>query len=212
MNTANSGEDIVTVAYSAATGAPGYGPGRYPNAVGYQTALVVSPDGSDLFVTGTETSKGVQYYTDQGCFHCPRAQVWMRRYLAHLGSAVSIAVSRDGSEGVVNGDVCCRTVGAVSRLAPVSPVALPPGAQLWTARHKRDNRGKRGPGGGRKSERIQGRRLPGGGVRCCLAKLGDEFLARVCLAIVRRGWDIRLATRRERWWCENPVVSISAAG
>ena len=57
----------------------------------------------------------------------------MRRYLAHLGSAVSIAVSPDGSKVFVTGDIYVNG-GPYPDFGTVAYSAAT-GAQLWTARH-----------------------------------------------------------------------------
>lgn len=131
-NTGNTGQDYATVAYSAATGSQVWAR-RYSNGEGNPSSLVVSPDGSDLFVTGTETIKGVEYYTTRAFSTATGSQVWLRRYLAHPGNAISMAVSPDGSKVFVTGDITVN--GAPQPDFGTVAYSAATGAQLWTARH-----------------------------------------------------------------------------
>lgn len=125
-----------TVAYEASTGARLWtasyrGPAGWSEA----SAIAVSPGGSEVFVTGTtfdnsDTGYGatVAYNTSTG------KQLWVARYRgpASYGSAVSLAVSPDGSQVFVTGSAASKAGGYV--YATVAYAAAT-GAMLWVARY-----------------------------------------------------------------------------
>jgi hypothetical protein len=129
--------DYGTVAYDASAGvklwAKRYnGPG---NLFDYATALGVSPDGSEVFVTGysagptSDTDYAtVAYDTSTG------ARLWARRYDGGYGSdlANALGVSPDGSEVFVTGYSAGPT--SDTDYATVSYDAST-GAKLWSKRY-----------------------------------------------------------------------------
>jgi len=137
-----SREDYATVAYRAATGARVWvrrynGPGNGDDSA---AAVVLSPDGRTLFVTGA--SKGVHSLDDWATVAyraATGARVWVKRHDGPVSSedeAVSLAVSPDGSKVFVTGDSWLDS--PQNRTAPTEYVTIAygaaTGARLW-ARH-----------------------------------------------------------------------------
>ena len=137
--------DYGTAAYDSATGAQlwtasYHGPGTGSDAA---DAIAVSPDGSQVFVTG-ESSNGtgsttgfatVAYDASTG------AQLWVARYdgpAAGLDDAVAVAVSPDGSKVFITG----HSLGAngISGFTTLAYQAAT-GATVWTQRYNQENRG-----------------------------------------------------------------------
>jgi DNA-binding beta-propeller fold protein YncE len=99
--------NYATVAYDAATGAELW-VGRYTNSGDdYAKALVVSPDGSTVFVTGTSSgSMSGRDYATVAYDTASGGQVWARRYNGPgdaSDEAYALAVSPDGSAVFVTG-------------------------------------------------------------------------------------------------------------
>jgi DNA-binding beta-propeller fold protein YncE len=109
-NAASNGEDYVTVAYNAATGAQLW-VSRYDGAAhGNDTAskVAVSPDGGTVYVTGWSIGTSSIYYYDWATVAynaVTGAQLWVRRYSSQYGTsgASAVAVSPDGGTVFVTG-------------------------------------------------------------------------------------------------------------
>ena len=108
---ATSGQDYVTLAYEAATGRRVWL--RRFTGPGYQTddaeAMAISPDGSELFVTGDSRSVIADYAT-VAYVAATGQRLWVQRYKPppRKGSegANAVAVSPDGSNVFVTGRSC----------------------------------------------------------------------------------------------------------
>ncbi len=148
----SSGTDYATVAYSTVTGARLWvsrynGPGNGPDGA---SAVVVSPDGSKVFVTGTSRGKtsGDDYATI-AYNAVTGARLWVSRYngpgngLDFAGSSGDLtgglAVSPDGRTVFVTGQSQGKTSGA--DYATVAYRAAT-GAQLWVRRYNGPGNGK----------------------------------------------------------------------
>lgn len=110
------GDDYVTAAYSAATGAPLW-TARYSCLA---TSVAVSPTGHEVFVTGTAT---IAYNSATG------ALLWAKPY--HSRYASSVAVSPDGTTVAVTGTRYLNE-------APSDDITIAyraSGTRLWTQRY-----------------------------------------------------------------------------
>src|SRR5207244_3460218 len=101
--------DYATVAYEASTGARLWvarytGPGSGPDA---PTSIGVSPDGTEVFVTGSSLGSSSGYdYATVAYDAFTGAEHWVARYTArgrHGDLATSLGVSPDGAEVYVTG-------------------------------------------------------------------------------------------------------------
>ena len=143
----NSNLDYATVAYRAATGARVWarrynGPG---NNQDFAAAVVPSPDGRTVFVTGT--SAGVHSHDDWATVAyraATGARLWVKRHDGPVHSedqAVSLAASPDGNTLYVTGDSWLDN--PQNRTAPTEYVTIAyraaTGARLW-ARHYQNGR------------------------------------------------------------------------
>ncbi len=128
-----------TVAYDAASGAPLW-VARYDQ--GAPSSVAVSPDGTRVFVTGGGVGHGyAEAYATVAYDAATGADLWTALYNYNGGSghsAVSVAVSPDGTKVFVTGE--SNNFDIDFDYATVAYDAAS-GAQLWAARY-------RGPGGG----------------------------------------------------------------
>ncbi len=106
-----SGQDIATVAYDASTGAQNWVK-RYKGPVdgaGTGYSIAASPDGSTVFVAGESTGNGTgQDYAVVAYNASTGTQKWVARHDGPGNGndrAISVAVSRDGSNVFVTGGV-----------------------------------------------------------------------------------------------------------
>lgn len=131
--------DYITQAYDTTTGAVLWtsiynGPGDSGDGA---ASIVLSPDGTDLFVTGSSPSVGLgsEDYATVAYEAGTGAQRWVARYdgPGHgYDSAASVAVSSDGARVFVTG-----TSYSVNGSGDFATVAYESetGAQLWTQRY-----------------------------------------------------------------------------
>jgi len=158
---ATSGDDYVTVAYDAATGAQLWarrynGPG---NGTDHARALAVSPRGDAVFVTGYSaggTATGYDYAT-VAYNPATGAQLWLKRYNGPVNgddAAASVTVSPGGDAVFATG----YSDGGAPTGNDYATVAYNPatGAQLWLNRY---NGGAANHGGEAVSVAVS----PGGG-------------------------------------------------
>src|SRR5258706_342059 len=109
-NAASNGEDYVTVAYTAATGAQLW-VSRYDGAAhgnDYASEVAVSPGGSTVYVTGWSIGTSSIYYYDWATVAynpATGAQLWVRRSSSAYGTsgASALAVSPGGGTVFVTG-------------------------------------------------------------------------------------------------------------
>ncbi len=147
---ATSGDDYVTVAYDAATGAQLWarrynGPG---NGTDHARALAVSPRGDAVFVTGYSaggTATGYDYAT-VAYNPATGAQLWLNRYNGgaanHGGEAVSVAVSPGGGTVYVTGFSPGATSGDDYVTAAYNAAT---GATVWVRRYNGSGNGTDDP-------------------------------------------------------------------
>jgi outer membrane protein assembly factor BamB len=129
-----TGEDYVTIAYNAATGAQLWvkrynGPG---NNNDYANSVAVSPSGETVYVTGSSYGGPLNYdYATIAYNAATGAQLWVKRYIgAEDGAdATAVAVSPTGNTVYVTGDSYSPTVGANTYATVAYNSAT--GAQLW---------------------------------------------------------------------------------
>ena len=129
-----TGEDYLTIAYNAATGAQLWvnrynGPG---NNNDYANSVAVSPSGGTVYVTGSSYGGPLNFdYATVAYNASTGAQLWVKRYIGAEDGAVatSVAVSPAGSTVFVTGGSYSPTIGA-DEYATVAYNAAT-GAQLW---------------------------------------------------------------------------------
>lgn len=149
-NESDTARKWVTVAYATGTGARQWVV-SYTNPTtgkgGYARSIAVSPDGSDVFVTGSTVVKvnssgyppvaysdaTVAYDADTG------EQLWTASYSGPFGGGPdtagnSVAVSPDGSTVFITGTSAASATEALTAYATVAYDA-DTGAQLWAARY-----------------------------------------------------------------------------
>ncbi len=133
---ATSRGDYATVAYSTATGGQLW-VSRY-HGPGYSTAhaMVVSPDGSKVFVTGeSERTTSGGDYTTVAYNASTGEQLWAKRYNGtgnRYDFAYAIAVSPNGSRVFVTGSSTGVTSGSDYATVAYNTAT---GAQLWVKRY-----------------------------------------------------------------------------
>ena len=134
-----TGRDYATVAYSSVTGRQLWvrrysGPGQRTDI---PWSVVVSPDGSRVFVTGQSTVRPhSDAYATIAYDAATGKQLWLRRYQGPANGysdASAVAVSPDGSKVFVTGD-SYSAGGASGGYATVAYSAAT-GRQLWVRRH-----------------------------------------------------------------------------
>ena len=142
LTTAN---DYATVAYDASSGARLWARRYSPTTDSQEGAanLVVSPDGSSVFVTGSSgIPPAFSDYATVAYDASTGATLWSRRYdgpANHVDFAHAVGVSPDGSSVFVTG-ASARTESGYSDYATIAYDAST-GAKLWLERY--------GPGGAR---------------------------------------------------------------
>src|SRR5580698_6027040 len=131
----NSGYDYATVAYNAATGARLWvarynGPG---NSSDIANAMVVSPTGETVFVTGLSLGATSGYgYATVAYNAATGAQQWVARYNGRGNGAQSLAVSPHGDTVFVTG--YSLQASSDDSYATIAYNAAT-GAQQWVARY-----------------------------------------------------------------------------
>jgi hypothetical protein len=102
--------DYATVAYDASTGSRRWvqrynGPANYADTA---TALVLSPDGSTVFVTGYSVGSSTSWdYATVSYDASTGSRLWVKRYNGHrngIDKARALGVSPDGSTVFVTGN------------------------------------------------------------------------------------------------------------
>jgi outer membrane protein assembly factor BamB len=132
-----NGEDYVTVAYDASTGAKLWMARYNGRADGddFAYAIGVSPDGSSLFVTGYSVGSTSYYdYATVAYDASTGAKLWVKRYNGRANGydvAVALGVSADGSKVFVTG----RSTGSSSNWDYTTIAYALTGARLWTRRY-----------------------------------------------------------------------------
>jgi hypothetical protein len=132
--------DFATVAYDASTGAKLWakrysGPGSRTD---YATALGVSPDGSEVFVTGVRTrslSTSDEDYTTVAYDASTGAELWAKRYDGPgngIDEANALGVSDDGSKVFVTGG----SFGSTSYDYATVAYDAHTGDKLWSKRYR----------------------------------------------------------------------------
>ncbi len=122
------GQDYVTIAYNALTGATVWtsrydGPGHGDDAA---AGMVVSADGTSLYVTGSSyggAATGADYATES-LSSSTGARRWVRRYNGTAGgndAATALALAPDGSRLFVTGSSAVASQGLDSGHARVRP-------------------------------------------------------------------------------------------
>jgi hypothetical protein len=106
-----------------------------PNAYGdTPPSIAASPDGTEVFVTGTDASDSTADYTTTAYDAFTGSLLWHRRYDGPSGdrdAALAIAVSGDGGAVYVTGESVGMNGDAYATVAYVAAT----GATLWTKRY-----------------------------------------------------------------------------
>jgi hypothetical protein len=135
--------DYVTVAYDASTGEELWsrrydGPG---NAFDDANALGVSPDGSEVFVTGSSRGTPAADLVTLAYDASTGARLWLRRYHGPetdfpYASADALGVSSDGSAVFVTGEQGDWREGAPTLDYATVAYDASTGAKLWASRYR----------------------------------------------------------------------------
>jgi hypothetical protein len=129
-----------TIAYSASNGTQLWAQNFSINNAGTPAALVVSPDGSKVFVTGGAGGQAGAASTDEygtvAYNAATGAQLWNALYKGpgSGGSATDLAVSPDGSKVVVTGSDTSALVTHQNLQYATLAYNSGTGAQVWLAR------------------------------------------------------------------------------
>ena len=132
--------DYATVAYDASSGAKLWARRYSPTADSQDgaAALVVSPDGSSVFVTGSSgIPPGLSDYATVAYDATTGAKLWARRYNGpanYVDFAKAVGISPDGSSVFVTGS-SAGTNGGYSDYATIAYEAST-GATLWLERYE----------------------------------------------------------------------------
>ncbi|HEY2308706.1 MAG TPA: PQQ-binding-like beta-propeller repeat protein [Streptosporangiaceae bacterium] len=140
---ATSGEDYVTIAYDAATGAQLWserynGPGNRNDVA---DSVAVAPGGDAVYVTGTsqDTSSGYDYAT-VAYSTTTGAQLWLSRFSGPLGLDFAAALTVSPTTGAVFVTGYSKASTSFADYATISYNGAT-GAQLWAKRYNDPNNG-----------------------------------------------------------------------
>jgi DNA-binding beta-propeller fold protein YncE len=134
---ATSGEDYVTIAYDAATGAQSWierynGPGNRNDVA---DSVAVAPGGNAVYVTGTsqDASSGYDYAT-VAYSATTGAQLWLSRFSSALGLNFAAALAVSPTTGTVLVTGYSKTSATFADYATIGYSGAT-GAQLWIKRY-----------------------------------------------------------------------------
>jgi DNA-binding beta-propeller fold protein YncE len=134
---ATSGEDYVTIAYDAATGAQLWiksynGPGNHNDVAG---SVAVAPGGDAVYVTGTSQDAGSGYdYATVAYSATTGTQLWLSRFSSALGLNFAAALAVSPTTGAVFVTGYSKASATFADYATISYNGAT-GARLWTKRY-----------------------------------------------------------------------------
>jgi hypothetical protein len=132
----SSGDDYATVAYAASTGAQLWAHRYDGGGLDDPTAIGVTPDGSEVFVTGSSQSAAGDWdYLTVGYTAATGSQFWTRRFDGgYNDNASSLGVSPDGTTVFVTGT---QYGGPSNDTMDYTTIAYDTatGAQVWKGRY-----------------------------------------------------------------------------